>query len=191
LQSVGERLAKLSNDLAVNRPRAIVQQTQDLSEEIAKSSHNLEHLSQTKPFGLLLKQVNTRDGDLLSVEGFAAQAAMLQIYLDTEQYAQAITLAREAIVLKICELEVHQHSGNFKQRRKEAEKILYKQIGEVEHFYTFGRDSKDTLANLWEKIRTLRNDINHAGMLEDAKPSEEAIPEIEEACRKTRAFITS
>ena len=40
LKHVGEQLAKLSDNLAVNRPRAIVQQTQNLPETIAESSSN-------------------------------------------------------------------------------------------------------------------------------------------------------
>lgn len=195
LKHVGERLAKLSNDLAVNRPRAIVQQTQSLPKDIAESSRNLEHLSQTKPFGLLLDQVNTRvssltakNGDLFSAEGFAAQAEMLNIYLDTEQYAQAITLAREAIVSKVC--KCRGNNPNRYNDRCSARDMLNSHSAKLEDYYITQNDG-DTLAQLWVTIRELRNDINHAGMRNNAKSSVNLIPAIKEACHRTRQFITT
>lgn len=195
LKDVGVKLARLSDDLAVNRPRAIVQRTQNLPETIAESSSALEHLSPTKPFGLLLEQVNTRitplaaaAGDLFSAEGFAAQAEMLNIYLDTEQYAQAITLAREAIVSKVC--QCYGHNPNRDSDRRKAEDILNDLAYDYDHFYTIPAENY-SLAKLWSDVRSLRNDINHAGMRKDAKSSTDAIPEIKAVCRRTRTFITA
>jgi hypothetical protein len=195
LQRVGKRLADLGDALAVNRPREVVQRTQNLPETIAESSSALEHLSQTKPFGLLLEQVNTRitplaaaAGDLFSAEGFAAQAEMLNIYLDTEQYAQAITLAREAMVSKVC--QCYGHNPNRDSDRRKAEDILNDLAYDYENFYTIPAENY-SLAKLWSDVRKLRNDINHAGMRNDAKSSTDAIPEIKAVCRRTRTFITA
>jgi hypothetical protein len=195
LKDVGVKLARLSDDLAVNRPRAIVQRTQNLPETIAESSSALEHLSPTKPFGLLLEKVNTRvsslvaeDSKLFSEQGFVAQAAMLQIYLDTEQYTQAIILAREAIVSKVCQRRGY--NPNRDSDRRTARNMLNSGRAELEDDY-IAQYEDDTLAQLWVTIRELRNDICHAGMRNNAKSSAELIPDIKSACHRTRKFITT
>ena len=113
---------------------------------------------------------------------------MLQIYLDTEQYAQAITLAREAIVSKVC--ECHGYNSNRDSDRRDARDMLNRHSSKLEDYYIAQYDG-DTLAQLWSEITKIRNDVNHAGMRNNAKSSVTLIPAIKVACCRTCKFITS
>lgn len=201
LHQVGESLAKFTSALATNRPQEALEHAEDIPKTIDKARNDLEHLSQTKPFGLLLDQINERinpfakaEHDLFTKEGFAAQTEMLMLYLETEQYAQAITLAREALVSKACyhfnlSDEQNIHPLNHKQR-EEAESQL-NQLSQKLRSKQPLTGSEHVWAQHWQNISNLRNDINHAGMRKDAQSAKKVIENIKTACDKVSRFIIS
>jgi hypothetical protein len=102
---------------------------------------------------------------LFSREGFVAQKRIIEFYLKSGDYQQAITLMREFVV----SLYMSEASGfvgkdiQDKDNREKTEKLLgdfrraiqeKKVIAEVEK--KFG--------DIWVSIIQVRNDIDHAGM---------------------------
>lgn len=181
LTQVGERLADFSNALAMIRPQEVLQHAEDVPNAIEKAQEDLENLVETRPFSLLLEKVNERvkpytraNRKLFTDEGFKAQAAMIRLYLSTEQYTQAVTLAREAITSKIC---VDNGYDPFNQNHRQGK--ANKNISKL-----------PTINELAGKAKRLRDDLNHAGMKETPKEATEALKELNSVCEEIANIIT-
>ncbi|MDW8464757.1 MAG: TIGR02221 family CRISPR-associated protein [Chloroherpetonaceae bacterium] len=128
LSAVGDKLEKLTNALALVRPEETLKHAKAFAEEIKKAQSDFQNIIAAKPFAILLEKVEQRfmpylrTQSLFSDDGFAAQAQMIDFYLQTEQYQQAIILGRESVVSKIC--KIHQLNPLNRQERMKAEDLL-------------------------------------------------------------------
>lgn len=184
LATVGEKLANLGVAFSLIRPSEVLYAASQVQRTVEKTRSDLANISQAKPLAFLIDKVGERvqpltqaGTDLFSPEGFKAQAAMIRFFLETEQYAQAITLAREVMISRLCV-----DSGrDIIQQREEVENELNAASNDLRQQNELGKEER-ALAELWNTIRDLRNDINHAGMRPKPTPAKTALENIKKQC---------
>ncbi|RMF43859.1 MAG: TIGR02221 family CRISPR-associated protein [Deltaproteobacteria bacterium] len=174
LSKAGFRLEELTQALALVQPLESVQSARHLSEVLHQLDEDLQHLPQTRPFRLLLDQIQTRltplGGDsqaLFTREGFRLQSAMIRYYLRANQLQQALTLSREALVSWVTARQNDTSDPQIivdREYRKPAEEHLNERVLQTENHELTEDDPDYGLAILWGQLRDLRNNINHAGM---------------------------
>ena len=103
-KGAGHALSLLTDAMSVVRARKVVEdQASDVVRRLGLVREEAQQIEPLRPLGSLIEQVQAQVApmqadDLFSDEGFAAQVAVMRFYLDTRQYQQAVTLAREAMV---------------------------------------------------------------------------------------------
>lgn len=193
LYAVGTSLHRLMQALATVRPAQAVDQALKVPDYLDRVGEDIEHLPQSRPLKALLGPFRDRFGpmgskDLFSKSGFEAQAQMLTFYLETDQYQQAITLARETLVSKECVDRGRDPSD--KEDRAKVEDALNK-LANPDKEESIEDEKKAKLATLWDKIRRVRNDINHAGMNENPLSADDMTDQITDYTRAAASFITT
>jgi len=175
LLSFGALLEKITEALALIRPQEISEYGKILPKKLEKVDEDIKNIQVIKPLKYLLEIIPPSfsslvfsDSNLFSEAGFRTQAEMIKYYIETHQYVQAITLSRELLVSLACK----NLNLNFTKReeRQKAENYL----NEITNSLIQGNklnDFEEKMANLWGKIRDVRNDINHAGMREEIIPA--------------------
>lgn len=167
LSNLGSLLGEVYNSLSlVNIPYAF-KNLKNMPDSIDKVTEDLLRDKSAKPFGMILQEINQRfetftekDIELFNDKGINAQLGIIQWYIDTQHYQQAVTLLSELIITIIL-----QHSKkdpirdrqeqSFREHLNEIQKKIEKGVVKIE-------DSD--LHNLRIKLGELRNEINHAAM---------------------------
>jgi hypothetical protein len=193
LNTVGDELAKLTDALSLVRPSEVLSNSKKLAEELKKAQPDFQNIIAAKPFAFLLDKVVNRFSlfsqttNLFNEDGFKAQAQMIEFYLQTEQYQQAILLGREAIVSKVCV----QHKFSALKERKQAENMLCQWSNPLSEGQPVAKEHSQykELATLWNKTIKIRNDIAHAGMNEDAAEAKNLIHRIKSTCKEIQEFL--
>ncbi|MFB6271714.1 MAG: TIGR02221 family CRISPR-associated protein [Salinibacter sp.] len=191
LSTLGNRLSDFSRASAMIRPQEILDNSQQVLNALEKARQDLENLDETRPFSAILETVKQRvapfanQQGLFSRQGFDQQANMIEFYLQTEQYPQAITLAREAIVSKVC--TQLQQDPLEKEGRKQAEDYLNTLAHGQRRMSQSGAERE--VANLWLKVGEIRNDIDHAGMRTDPIPANTAVGNTKQYCEEVAAWL--
>jgi hypothetical protein len=145
-------------------------------------------MDSAKPFKVLLEMMKEKyasiaggSNDLFSDEGLNAQTRMIDLYIENKQYQQAITLARELIVTKVCIL----HQLHCIDGREEAEGILNMVVTNSL------QENVESFADIWCTLGNLRNDINHAGMRKNPIPASSLIAQIKDICTRISHRISA
>lgn len=192
LKNLGDDLAKLTDALVTTRPQESINFAEKLITRL-KAVQNDLNAPNAQPLKPLIQKIEKRfekmvvpDNALFSEKGFEAQSEMIDFYLQTENYPQAITLARESVVSKKCKL--HQLSDYIKERSK-AEEHLNKLAEELRKQSTNLEESERKIAIMWNDITNYRNDINHAGMRQDPLSSSKLIENIQKTCEQAKKFL--
>lgn len=171
-KSAGSALRAFTQALTLVRPAEAGEKARDVIHKLEALRPDLERSPALKPIGLLLDEVRTmvepmQAEDVLTREGLAAQAAMLHVLLRTGQLQQAVTIAREAVVThealrRGLDPKPEAKRGHGKTNREQIEDKL----GELTQRMRDGQDlgAEAELADLWHRLTSCRNDINHAGM---------------------------
>ncbi len=194
LKTLGDNFQNISESLTFIRPKQVSEYSSKLKSTINNINLDIEKINASKPLKYLLNKIPVSlknlilsdDDNIFSDAGFILQAEIIKYYLDTQQYVQAITLSREALVSLICK----KNSLKFQKRddRLKAEDIL----NEWADFLSKGiklETFPSQVGNLWTKIREARNDINHAGMRESVSPASKLKRNIEDYCSETIQII--
>lgn len=190
LKNLGDDLAKLTNSLATVRPQESIKIAKSLSERLKAVQHDLvaPNAQPLKPLIAKMEsrfaKIAVRESLLFTQKGFEAQAEMIDFYLKTENYSQAITLAREAVVSKVC---IKKEADPIKNRSV-AETLLNKLAEDVRNKLKLSKE-EEQIARIWNDITNSRNDINHAGMRDEPLSSESLIKNIQSACEKAIEFL--
>jgi CRISPR-associated protein, TM1812 family len=183
---LADTLNALTKSLQTSRTAGVMQSAYGLSEKIF-ASRNTQSIS-SKPFGLLLDQINeeygrfgldnptNHIGDYLE-----KQLEMIKWYLSKGMYVQALTSMREWLITLIM-YDAQQISFSFQDRDVVA-KFLRGSSGQSK-----SKDksvSLEVLKNnlnpelyqkvnqLWDEVPKLRNDVAHSGMGHDARSFDE------------------
>lgn len=188
LESVGNRLLKLTKSFSVVRPVEVLSLLKNLPQEISKSYKDSENLVSAKPFKELIDKISEKFKPLIGEEnekGLKLQGNIIKFYLETKQYQQAITLSREVLVTFICEL---QNLDKIEGRTK-AESILHNLVELSREKSLFITDDANKYAQVWQNLTNFRNDINHAGMNRNPISAEKLIPLVEKSCQEVINII--
>lgn len=195
LNAVGDKLEKLTDALSLVRPKEVLSCAKELAEELKKAQPDFQNIIAAKPFSFLLDKVVSRFNsfsqttNLFGADGFQAQAQMIEFYLQTEQYQQAILLGREAIVSKVC--IQHNFSAIDKYERMKAADLLCQWSEPLSRGQPVAKEYSKyrELAELWDRTIKIRNDIAHAGMDKDAAETKSLIHRIKTTCGEIQKFI--
>lgn len=189
LGSLADRLTKISQGLHLIRPIQVMEEADGLSGRIEKARPALARSAPAQPFSLLLETVERTFAPLglaepLGPENFAAnlqkQRQMIAWYAERDHWVQAATVAREWLVNWFMgQLDMDEESMVDREIREEIEGRInddsHALIDAKKHHnpvppLSLGKvpDIVEAL-DIWSKITKLRNDINHAGMRDDAE----------------------
>jgi CRISPR-associated DxTHG motif protein len=190
LKSVGQKLSDMTKAFSVVRPQEILNIAKELPEKITQSYSDTDNLSKAKPFKSLLDKITEKfakfsiDETVFSKSGINAQTEIIQYYLDTKQYQQAVTLSRELVVSKVCSI----YNFDMLTQREQAEILLNSTIRNDNPFLQMTEQGKK-FADIWQILGNIRNDINHAGMRENPIPASSIIQQIEKLCSQTIELV--
>jgi CRISPR-associated DxTHG motif protein len=159
LESFGRILNELSLSLSLSHIPNIFNKATNLSKK-----NDLQNIPHAAPLATILKKISDKiepisnsDGNWHSNEGIKAQLSIIQWYLETSNYQQAITLMRELLITVFAK----KINLNPEKQRKDAEEKLgklcdsLKETHQCEHM---------EYVKLFNQISEIRNEINHAAM---------------------------
>ena len=205
LRPAGQTLKKASRALALNRPIETLHTAAGFVGEMEAAMDDAMSIPQARPVKRLMLQIAERfspighaEGSVFTSRGFTAQAAMLRLYLDTEQYLQAFTLGQEMLVSWVC----IQHDLDPRARGVKADEDQEPKgragARSMLHHWTDNEetwagepitDLEATVTRLWTRLRTKRNDVAHAGFSYNPMPADDLIEEADELLAEVAAFF--
>lgn len=204
LQKMGDRVNELSQALLLIRPLEVMEKARDLRDQFTDAALN-EAAQWAKPFALIapaLRQEFTQFVASPSVKNLNVQQRMIAWYVERGLFVQALTLARELLVTKVCVL-LGLENPLQREARERAERLLNylawsKQPGDrkrsnpwtgpepdaadLEQFRA--HDQAESLVGLWSSIREARNDVDHAGMNEQPSKASALVTRVKEIVEK-------
>lgn len=193
LFGIGEILNNIINSGSVVRPEEFLKYSNELPLKINKVQNDIDNISKVKPIKTLLDIVSNRfqifvndEKDIYSDQGIILQSRIVEFYIKSNQYQQAITLIREIILTTVCK-DKNEYPGNSESRyniekelNADSEKVKNKTVPE-----NFDSD----VVKLWIEIVEIRNDVNHAGMARQASPGNALIENIKKISEKVIHLI--
>lgn len=200
LQTMGGQMGRLTTALALNRPHEALQLSDALIDQLKDSMTEATDVPEARPLRRLLvaatrhfAPLGQAAGDPFSPEGFTAQAAMLRFYLETEQYLQAFTFAREALVTWTCIAEafdpIMEGTRGDDDTDPAGRKGAIHRLAQMAYGGETTTDTDETLAALWRDVRHHRNDIAHPDFNADASGSGRLIAEAQRTLRDVVTFL--
>lgn len=189
LKSFATSIDKITESLMFIRPQELSQHSKELPNKLDKIRNDIIKIPEIKPLQYLLNKIPesfsslvTEDKNIFSEAGFKMQTEMIKYYIETQQFVQAITLAREFMVSLICK----KFNLDFikKEGRSKAEDLLNEWAASLIKKEVLN-EFESKFASLWCKIRDARNDINHAGMKESVLSANLLKKNIHEYCLQT------
>jgi len=183
LGGAGNQLEILSRALALNRPIEAISASEGFISALEKALQDTQRVPQARPLQRLVLALANRfaplsqaEGSVFTDRGFKAQAAMLRLYLETEQYLHAFTLAQEMLVSWVCvqsdfnpkergTAEKDDQGNTVKRKgRKGARDLLHEWSSRKNAGAEDGPgENALKVASWWDDLRDLRNDVAHAG----------------------------
>jgi len=200
LQSLSSALQDVSRALMINRPCEALDHSLKLRELLPEAKRELKQVpslapvadllsSSTRDFLAFCKRISKDSGKKACQDRrvLGSLASMIRYLLKVGAYAQAITLAREAIVTKLC------LDKGLDPERKDARKTAEHLLGAWQHMMQAKASlsqSQKTYADLWDRVADLRNDVNHAGFRENAGKASRVASKIEKYCQEVAGWLT-
>jgi CRISPR-associated DxTHG motif protein len=200
LQTLANKLQRLSQALHLSRPLDVMCYAKDLLPLLGEAASEVERWA--KPFAVILQQVRDEVISLvhikperLDADHLRKQLALIECYLKKDLTVQVVLLAREWVVSWV----THQRGKgdwldkNF--RENEIEKALNAaaacERGEStqvpEWFEQLPKSHK--VAQLWNWLTLLRNDVAHCGMKKDAASGQSIKQRAEELLRRLWSLL--
>jgi len=181
LRAAAQAIETISLALGITRPIETMESAVQLEATLEQAASSFDQ--RAKPFGLLAERVAKEYGqfalenpkqELQLANNLWRQLQMITWYRERQQVVQAVTLAREwiisALTLKFGEPMFDNRNGRkhvedalnhaVERRKKEPRQIEPSRCDE--QFESLPK--ADELADLWNKMTQLRNDIAHCGM---------------------------
>jgi len=192
---ISKIIERLTSALSLNRIDKTLEEGLSIQREIEK----VKGIEEFKilPFQFLMDKINDQfrninraNGILFTYEGFRAQAEMIDFYLKTNQFVQAITLAREAYISKWGFYWGKSQNLKNCSVRKSIEEWLGR-LGDSYKCKVHLNAVDTSIGKLWCKITQVRNDIDHAGMSENPSRTNKAINNISKISLDVIRFLKS
>lgn len=193
LVGLADTLEEMAQALAVLRPLQAHAAAGQLKRRIKKAEEDLQALPELRPLALFLKSSFTRylqigqPEELFSQSGMQSLAQMIRLYLELDQYPQAITLAREALVT----LRTLDHGTDplSSKARQAAESQINAAAVILQSGGHPGSDSIVRYAELWNQLADLRNDVDHAGFRKSARNADAVRKQAEKMCKQVAEWL--
>ncbi|WP_105316773.1 TM1812 family CRISPR-associated protein [Thermus tenuipuniceus] len=187
LGTMGNTLDQLSLSLELLRVKEVGKHARRLLEALGRVEEDLARLPRSRPLGLLLRLLETRYRPLtvedpFSIEGLQAQAAMVDLLLETGSLAQAVALMRELVVSVVC-LE---RGFDLLGEREAAEGLLGSWSKKAK---AGAKGHPGELGQLWGELTDIRNDTLHASMRQNPTPAGSLEDRIRQIWPKIRALV--
>jgi len=198
LGNLAGNLEKISQALRLIRPHETMKLAHDLPGYVEKARPVLQHAVGALPFARLLDSVIQTYLPLESAtpyeqkEALEKERRLIRWYAEREHWVQAAALAREWLVSWVmAHLEIGPETSSAERHRVEgfinAEAAAFLQAKEEGRSFVpvFLRDipQPESLLGLWKSFTDVRNDILHAGMRDEPKPSSTLIKQIQNALK--------
>ncbi|MCX7969396.1 MAG: CRISPR-associated DxTHG motif protein, partial [Armatimonadetes bacterium] len=199
LQSLGNALANFSKALHLARPLDVMKYARTLVSMLDEVKPEVERWA--KPFGVILEQIKAEAAkfahdapDRLDAENLKKQLVLIEHYLDKGLIIQAVMLAREWVVSWVA---LQRCKGDWLDRsyREEIEKALGAASARLRREKACVPDwfeqipKNDAVAQVWEWLANLRNDLAHCGMRKDAASIDSIEQRAREIPQKLRALM--
>lgn len=201
IQSTGDQLARLTTALSMNRPQEAFRLSEQMIGQLEASMGEAMDVPQARPLRRLIltlarhfAPLGRAGGDPFSEGGFTAQAAMLRFYLETEQYLQAFTFAREALVTFACVTEGFDpteegtYDGDYTEPSGRKGAVSHLQRLSLQDAAT--TEDEVELAGLWSEVRHYRNDIAHPDFSDTGSGSGRLVAEAQHTLRSVASFLS-
>jgi len=201
LQSIAKKLQAFSQALHLARPRDVMNYANGLLQMLEKVISEAEQWA--KPFVVILEQIRSEAKkfshnapDRLDKENLQKQLALIEHFVEKGLWVQAILLAREWVVSWVA---LQRGDGdwldsNYREREIEhalgsAAKRLRGESVEVPEWFDELPKSKE-VADLWNSLTQLRNDVAHCGMRKNAKPISSIEQQVKEIPDRLKSLVS-
>lgn len=182
LYGIGEILNNILNSVSVVRPEEFFKYTNKLPEKIKNVQKDIENVAKVKPIKIILeilsssfKNFYNQEENIFTNHGIILQSRFIEYCISLNQYQQAITLSRELMVTILCK------EGNEDPSVKDTRSKIENELSEDSDRYLKKEKPEKfdiEVLKLWIAIIDIRNDVNHAGMRENAMPGNAMIENI-------------
>ncbi len=195
LGNLAGALTGISQSLRLIRPHQAMGQIAGLPSRIESAQPALSRAATALPFKLLLDDIakayeplaqDTPSKESNLSNTLEVERRMIHWYLDHEHWVQAVSLAREWMVswvmfhLNIKKLtNLSERKGVEHVVSTEAHKYIEEKDKEFSSVFLANIPELENVLSLWLSLTDARNDIDHAGMREDAKKPEALIKRIQ------------
>jgi len=179
LKSIGNAVKRLTDALLLGRVREVLPEVPRLAQALNNPQLREETDRWAKPFGLMLEPLQKLLEDIGQGHetDLKAHCRLARFYNDRRLYPLAITLLRECIISRACQYAGITGLELFAKSRREK---IEKELGDLHHRLQEKQALPEEpswiapfkeagLLKLWQRVPDIRNDIDHAGMSEDAK----------------------
>lgn len=218
LDSLAESINKIAVGLNTLRPLYVMEESAKLKSKIKDAETEIKNsLPQLTP--LLQKIENDYSqfavaspkdkNKRTAIQRLSKQLKMVKWYEQRSRWIQALSLARESIVSLVCFLlkkdtlsdndrtRVGKLIGKFYTNEKNIpykqdwENALDESLRESLHKFWGGKDNRThfNLNDSQPDLATLRNDVMHAGQVEDSKPIEQTISEAKQILQEFKKVV--
>ncbi len=200
LQTVAGQLASLSSALHLARPRDVMGAAYRLLPKLEEARAEAEKWA--PPFAIILDQVKAEvdrfahcEPNRLDKENLRKQLFLIEHYLRKGLVMQTVTLAREWLVSWVI---LQRGEGNWLSRefREEIERALneaarkWREQVEVPDWFAHLPKANE-IAQIWDQLTQLRNDVAHCGMREQAASPQNIEQRAKEICDKIKACLNA
>jgi len=195
LFNFGEHLHQLMNALSVIRPEEVSVEADYLKNRLTDVQYDLEQVYQTKPLAMILDEMHLtiekfdigRDKDIFDKDGVKMQLSMIHHYLEVGKYQQAFTMCTELLFSVACILKGVDPLN--KEMRGELSRRLTAIGNGLEAVHQPLKEWEKELGDILILANEYRNDLNHAGMRKEPKPSSNMIKKAHEVKSITGDFL--
>jgi len=189
LQRIGGMINRLTEALLLGRAREVLKEAPRLAEKLKDDQLREEADRWAKPISPLLQPLGRLIDEIaLGAEtDLEAHYHLARFYCERRLYPLAITLLREWIVSRACQLAGIEGDNIFdRTQRAEVEKTLgrlhdcRKKDQPLPVDPPWVASLPKDLLDLWDRVPDIRNDIDHAGMSKQAKSAASLIKLVNE-----------
>lgn len=195
LQNVATAIQDVSQAMRLIRAYETMTTACTLIERLDQARHEVERWA--KPFGVLLDQTrrayaqfNLDDPETELKENLKIQLVLLRWYLEREQPAQAITLAREWVV----SLVTYRLKWDMIRDRHTVEGVLNMGVDSLRRRQPLPMpvrelEGSEEIVKVWNRLHDLRNDVAHAGMRLQPRPTSAILKDTDELYERLATLV--
>ncbi|MCH8487481.1 MAG: TIGR02221 family CRISPR-associated protein [Candidatus Cyclonatronum sp.] len=195
LTNFGSYVNGIMQSLSVVRPLEVMQEASRARTMTDELKLDLQMMPHTQPLQLFAEEILQKLDEyaapvsdisaIYSKQGIQAQLAMIDHYLEVNQYQQALTLINELLIGLA--LVLHSEETVKPNKRKQMSDRLHAIrkdifIGKIEQW-------EPEIVEIIKLSSDYRNDVNHAGMRDDPKSAGAIIKQTSQLAEKTRRFV--